>query len=47
MRLDRDALPGRESFDHVLRETQPEIVAQRYLDFYQDVMGAAGLREAA
>ena len=47
MRLGREALPGKESFDHVLRETRPEIVAGRYLDFYRDVMRAAGLREAA
>ncbi|WP_068072760.1 glycosyltransferase family 4 protein [Novosphingobium lentum] len=36
----RDALPGKAEFGHVLRETQPAIVASRYLDFYRDVIGA-------
>jgi glycosyltransferase involved in cell wall biosynthesis len=44
--LGRPRLPGRAAFDHVLRETRPEIVAARYLDFYRDVL-AARLAQAA
>lgn len=40
----RDSLPGSEAFDHVLKETKPEIVAQKYVQFYQDVRDA---RDAA
>jgi len=36
--LGRRKLPGRGSFDHVLSETRPEIVAKRYLDFYEDIL---------
>lgn len=38
MNLGRPRLPGRADFDHVLRETQPPTVAQRYLDLYHAVL---------
>lgn len=44
--LGRDGLPGKSDFDHVLRETQPAIVAERYLAFYRDVI-ATPLANAA
>ncbi len=42
----RARLPGKAAFQHVLQETQPRTVAERYLDFYSDVM-AARLSRAA
>lgn len=42
MTMGRDALPGKAAFRHVLDETQPATVAERYVDFYQDVIAAAG-----
>lgn len=44
--LGRDHLPGKADFEHVLRETRPDIVAKRYLTFYRDVL-AARLASAA
>jgi glycosyltransferase involved in cell wall biosynthesis len=37
----RDALPRRPSFEHVLSETTPQMVAERYLAFYDDVIAQA------
>jgi glycosyltransferase involved in cell wall biosynthesis len=40
------ALPGRADFAPVLRETRPDIVAERYLSFYRDVRAARLARAA-
>jgi glycosyltransferase involved in cell wall biosynthesis len=40
MKRGRAALPGRESFTHVLSETVPSTVAFRYLALYEDLLGA-------
>ncbi|UAK23264.1 glycosyltransferase family 4 protein [Sphingomonas nostoxanthinifaciens] len=40
MAAGRDALPSKADFVHVLKETSPEMVATRYLDFYHDVLAA-------
>jgi glycosyltransferase involved in cell wall biosynthesis len=40
----RAALPTRADFEHVLTETTPELVAQRYLQFYRDVAASHGKR---
>jgi glycosyltransferase involved in cell wall biosynthesis len=42
----RSALPTKSAFASVLRETRPEIVAERYLAFYRDIL-AARLAQAA
>jgi glycosyltransferase involved in cell wall biosynthesis len=34
----RQALPGRDSFSRVLEKTQPEMVAQNYLDLYSQLL---------
>ena len=44
--LGREHLPGPGAFDAVLRETQPEVVARRYLAFYDDVLAARLARAA-
>lgn len=46
MVLGRERLPGKDAFEPVLRETQPEIVARRYLAFYDDVLAARLARAA-
>jgi glycosyltransferase involved in cell wall biosynthesis len=46
IRTGREGLPGQEAFAPVLTETQPEVVARRYLAFYDDVL-AARLSRAA
>jgi glycosyltransferase involved in cell wall biosynthesis len=43
----REALPRRESFDHIVYETQPAKVAKRYLDLYDDVRRATLERGAS
>lgn len=40
----RETLPGRATFTHVLDETTPPVVAQRYLDLYDDVRSAAPMQ---
>jgi glycosyltransferase involved in cell wall biosynthesis len=42
----RGALPGKSAFAPVLRETRPDIVAERYLAFYRDVLSARLARAA-
>ncbi|MBB4857394.1 glycosyltransferase involved in cell wall biosynthesis [Novosphingobium chloroacetimidivorans] len=42
----RERLPGKTAFGHVLRETRPPIVAERYLAFYRDVIAARLARAA-
>lgn len=44
--LGRARLPSKSDFDHVLRETRPDIVAERYLAFYRDVLAARMARAA-
>jgi glycosyltransferase involved in cell wall biosynthesis len=44
--LGRDDLPGKDAFEPVLGETQPEIVARRYLAFYDEVIAARLARAA-
>lgn len=44
--LGRNGLPGRGAFEPVLRETRPQIVAERYIDFYRDVLAARLARAA-
>lgn len=44
--LGRDALPDKQAFEPVLRETIPEVVARRYLAFYDDVIAARSARAA-
>ncbi|MET1754402.1 glycosyltransferase family 4 protein [Novosphingobium sp. RD2P27] len=44
--IGRQSLPGKTAFGHVLKETLPEIVAQRYLAFYEDVLAARLARAA-
>jgi len=46
MQAGRDALPGKADFEAVLRETSPAVVAERYLDFYRDVLDARLARAA-
>jgi glycosyltransferase involved in cell wall biosynthesis len=46
MALGRDALPDKQAFEPVLRETMPEVVARRYLAFYDDVIAARLARAA-
>jgi glycosyltransferase involved in cell wall biosynthesis len=40
----REALPRREAFLHVLRDTTPQRVARRYLDLYDEVRAATAAR---
>jgi glycosyltransferase involved in cell wall biosynthesis len=47
MALGRAALPGRSAFEHVLVETTPKIVAERYLAFYQDLLTSLQRGKAA
>ena len=42
----RDALPAAGSFGRVLVETRPEIVAERYLQFYRDTIARVGPQRA-
>ena len=42
----RWALPTKSAFASVLRETRPEIVAERYLAFYRDILAARLARAA-
>jgi glycosyltransferase involved in cell wall biosynthesis len=44
--LGRERLPSKTSFESVLRETQPKVVARRYLAFYDDVLAARLARAA-
>lgn len=44
--LGRDNLPSKDDFEPVLSETQPEIVARRYLAFYDEVLAARLARAA-
>jgi len=46
MELGRAALPGREAFEHVLVETTPNVVAERYLQFYRDLLSSVEKRRA-
>jgi len=43
----RAALPGRDSFTHIVRETEPAKVARRYLDLYGEVRSGEALQPAA
>lgn len=42
----RAELPGKSDFAAILRETRPDVVAERYLAFYQDVCAARLARAA-
>ncbi len=46
MDLGRAGLPAKPDFTPVLRETRPDIVAERYLAFYRDVLAARLARVA-
>lgn len=46
MELGREQLPGKDEFGPVLRETQPDIVARRYLAFYAEVLAAQSAKAA-
>ncbi len=42
----REHLPGKSSFEHVLCESRPQVVAERYLAFYREVLASRLARAA-